>query len=90
VNSTNELFAKAFYGVLGKEVSDFVTTVQKARMNMDILERQTDSIRRELNGAAKRCSSSQRQYVWIELKNVVAHHPREILVDVQAKYSHLN
>ena len=53
VNSTNELFSKYFTEALVKEVSDFyVTTMsKKARMNMDILERQTDSIRRELNGA---------------------------------------
>ena len=53
VNSTNELFAKYFTEALVKEVSDFYvdTKSKKARMNMDILERQTDSIRGELNGA---------------------------------------
>ncbi len=53
VNSTNELFSKYFTESLVKEVSDFYVTTKskKARMNMDILERQTDSIRRELNGA---------------------------------------
>ena len=53
VNSTNELFSKYFTEALVKEVSDFYVTTKskKARMNMDILERQTDSIRRELNGA---------------------------------------
>jgi hypothetical protein len=51
--STNELFAKYFTEALVKQVSDFYVTSKskKARMNMDILERQTDSIRRELNGA---------------------------------------
>jgi hypothetical protein len=51
--STNELFAKYFCEALAKQVSDFYVTSKskKARMNMDILERQTDSIRRELNGA---------------------------------------
>jgi hypothetical protein len=51
--STNELFAKYFCEALAVEVSDFYVTSKskKARMNMDILERQTDSIRRELNGA---------------------------------------
>ncbi|MFE3869284.1 Wzz/FepE/Etk N-terminal domain-containing protein [Flavobacterium sp. LS2P90] len=51
--STNELFAKYFTEALVKEVSNFYVTSKskKARMNMDILERQTDSIRRELNGA---------------------------------------
>ncbi len=53
VNSTNELFSKYFTEALVKEVSDFyvMTKSKKARMNMDILERQTDSIRSELNGA---------------------------------------
>jgi hypothetical protein len=53
MSSTNELFAKYFTEALAKEVSDFYveSKSKKARMNMDILERQTDSIRRELNGA---------------------------------------
>ena len=53
VNSTNELFSKYFTEALVKEVSDFYidTKSKKSRENMLILERQTDSIRRELNGA---------------------------------------
>ncbi|MES2544647.1 MAG: Wzz/FepE/Etk N-terminal domain-containing protein [Bacteroidota bacterium] len=53
VNSKNELFSKFFAEALVKQVSDFYvsTKSKKARMNMDILERQTDSIRGELNGA---------------------------------------
>jgi hypothetical protein len=53
VSSTNELFSKYFTEALVKEVSDFyvMTKSKKARLNMDILERQTDSIRRALNGA---------------------------------------
>jgi hypothetical protein len=53
VASTNELFSKYFTEALVKEVSDFYidTKSKKSRENMDILERQTDSIRRELNGA---------------------------------------
>ena len=51
--STNELFSKFFTEALVKEVSDFYVTTKskKARMNMAVLQRQTDSIRRELNGA---------------------------------------
>lgn len=51
--STDELFAKYFCEALAKQVSDFYITSKskKARMNMSILERQTDSIRGELNGA---------------------------------------
>ncbi|WP_026714538.1 Wzz/FepE/Etk N-terminal domain-containing protein [Flavobacterium daejeonense] len=53
VASENELFSKYFCEALAKEVSDFYveTKSRKARENMLILERQTDSIRRELNGA---------------------------------------
>lgn len=53
VASENELFSKYFCEALAKEVSDFYveTKSKKARENMQILERQTDSIRRELNGA---------------------------------------
>jgi hypothetical protein len=53
VHSTNELFAKYFTQALVKNVSDFYieTKSKKSRENMDILVRQTDSIRRELNGA---------------------------------------
>jgi len=53
VASENELFSKYFCEALAKEVSDFYidTKSKKSRQNMLILERQTDSIRRELNGA---------------------------------------
>jgi hypothetical protein len=53
VHSTNELFAKCFTEALVKNVSDFYieTKSKKSRENMDILVRQSDSIRRELNGA---------------------------------------
>ena len=53
VASADELFSKYFCEALAKQVSDFYveTKSKKARMNMDILELQTDSIRGELNGA---------------------------------------
>jgi len=53
VISKNELFAKYFCEALAREVGKFYveTKSKKARMNMAILERQVDSIRRELNGA---------------------------------------
>lgn len=53
VASKNELFAKYFCEALAKEVGRFYvdTKSKKARMNMDILERQVDSIRKELNWA---------------------------------------
>ncbi|WP_348810458.1 Wzz/FepE/Etk N-terminal domain-containing protein [Flavobacterium maritimum] len=53
VMSTNELFAKYFCESLARQVGQFYvsTKSKKARMNMAILQRQTDSIRGELNGA---------------------------------------
>lgn len=53
VFSENELFSKYFCEGLAKQVGEFYieTKSKKARENMVILERQTDSIRRELNGA---------------------------------------
>ncbi|OIV43212.1 lipopolysaccharide biosynthesis protein [Flavobacterium johnsoniae] len=53
VASENELFSKVFCEALAKEVGKFYVTTKskKARINMDILEHQVDSIRRELNGA---------------------------------------
>jgi uncharacterized protein involved in exopolysaccharide biosynthesis len=51
VKSTDEQFAKCFTEAIAKEVSDFyvLTKSNKANMNMAILQRQTDSIRTELN-----------------------------------------
>jgi hypothetical protein len=53
VKSLDELFALSFTEAIAKEVSDFYvqTKSKKANINMAILERQTDSIRQELNGA---------------------------------------
>ncbi|WP_394775125.1 Wzz/FepE/Etk N-terminal domain-containing protein [Flavobacterium sp.] len=53
VTSTNELFAKYFCEALAQQVGEFYvdTKSKRARINMAILERQVDSIRRELNNA---------------------------------------
>ena len=53
VISENEQFAKVFCENLAKETSEFYveTKSKKARLNVEILERQTDSIRGELNNA---------------------------------------
>jgi len=53
VSYTNELFAMYFCEALAGQVGQFYVTTKskKARINMGILERQTDSIRSELNGA---------------------------------------
>jgi len=53
VKSVDELFAQSFAEAIAKEVSDYYvqTKSKKANLNMAILERQTDSIREELNSA---------------------------------------
>jgi hypothetical protein len=53
VTSTNELFAKTFCETLAMETSDYYVEIKskKAKMNVDILQHQADSIRGELNGA---------------------------------------
>lgn len=53
VTSNNELFSFYFCEALASQVGEFYvdTKSKKARLNMEILERQTDSIRRELNSA---------------------------------------
>ncbi|HEY6142128.1 MAG TPA: Wzz/FepE/Etk N-terminal domain-containing protein [Flavobacterium sp.] len=53
VTSDNELFAKYFSEALARQVGRFYvdTKTKKARANMAILQKQTDSIRGELNGA---------------------------------------
>lgn len=53
VKSGDQFFAKNFVESLAKEVSDFYidTKSKKAKLNLSILEKQTDSIRSELNAA---------------------------------------
>jgi hypothetical protein len=52
-SSNNEQFSKDFCETLAKQVGQFyvITKTKRARTNMEILERQTDSIRAELNNA---------------------------------------
>jgi hypothetical protein len=53
VSTTNELFSKYFCEALAQQVGQYYveTKSKKARMNMAILQKQTDSIRGELNSA---------------------------------------
>ncbi|TAJ51874.1 MAG: lipopolysaccharide biosynthesis protein [Chitinophagaceae bacterium] len=53
VKTKDELFSKYFTEILAKEISDFYveTKSRKAKMNVTILEKQADSVRRELYGA---------------------------------------
>jgi hypothetical protein len=60
VNSKNELFSKYFTEVLAKVVSDFYiqTKTEKASKNVAILQKQVDSVRRDLNSAISGVASS--------------------------------
>ena len=53
VSSENELFSKIYCENLAKETSDFYTQtkIKKSKSNVDILQKQTDSIKIELSGA---------------------------------------
>lgn len=53
VKSKNEIFSQIFCESLAKETSDFYieTRSKKARNNVNVLQKQVDSIRAELNGA---------------------------------------
>jgi hypothetical protein len=53
VTSENELFSKIFCESLAKETSDFYieTKSKKSRINVDVLQRQVDSVKNALNGA---------------------------------------
>jgi uncharacterized protein involved in exopolysaccharide biosynthesis len=53
VKTEDQLFSKLFCEQLAKETSEFYieTKSKKSRLNVDILQKQTDSIRGELNGA---------------------------------------
>ena len=59
-SSSNEQFSKDFCETLAREVGLFYisTKSKKARTNMEILERQTDSIRGELNNAISGLASA--------------------------------
>jgi hypothetical protein len=53
VTSENELFSKIFCESIAKETSDFYieTKSKKSKINLKVLQRQTDSVRNALNGA---------------------------------------
>ena len=60
VNSKDELFSKYFAEILVKKVSDFYidTKTKRSSQNVLVLQRLTDSVRRELNSAITGVASS--------------------------------
>ncbi len=63
VKSPDELFSKYFVEMLAKEISDYYvdSRSKKGRINLEILQRQTDSVRGELNGAISNVAVSNDQ-----------------------------
>lgn len=60
IKSKDEIFSKYFTEILVKNVSDFYveTKTKKSLQNVNILQHQTDSVRRQLNGAISGVASS--------------------------------
>lgn len=87
VNTGNELFSKYFAEALAKEVSDFYveTKIKKAKLNLVILEHQTDSIRRELSGAISGvAAANDNTYALNPAYNIKRVPSQKRQVDVQA------
>jgi hypothetical protein len=87
IKTENELFSKMFCEQLLKETSDFYieTKSKKARLNVEILQKQADSIRSELNGAIKGVAvASDNVYNLNPAFNVKSAPSKRRQVDVQA------
>jgi uncharacterized protein involved in exopolysaccharide biosynthesis len=87
VISENEKFAKVFCENLAKETSEFYieTKSKKSRLNTEILQRQTDSIRNELNIAITGvAAASDNVYNLNPALNIKSSPGKRRQVDVQA------
>jgi hypothetical protein len=87
VKTTNELFSKLFCEELLKETSSFYieTKSKKARLNVDVLQDQADSIRAELNNAITGvAAASDNVYNLNPAFNVKSTPSKRKQVDVQA------
>jgi uncharacterized protein involved in exopolysaccharide biosynthesis len=87
VKTESELFSKLFCEQLLKETSDFYieTKSKKSRLNVDILQKQADSIRAELNSAITGVAvESDNVYNLNPAFNVKTSPSRRKQVDVQA------
>jgi uncharacterized protein involved in exopolysaccharide biosynthesis len=87
VKTEDELFSKLFCEQLLKETSDFYieTKSKKSRLNVDVLQHQTDSIRAELNNAITGVAvESDNVYNLNPAFNVKSSPSRRKQVDVQA------
>jgi uncharacterized protein involved in exopolysaccharide biosynthesis len=83
----DENFAKIFCESLAKEISEFYieTKSKKSRLNVDILQKQTDSIRSELNSAISGvASASDNVYNLNPALNIKSTPSKKRQVDVQS------
>jgi len=87
VKSEDELFSKLFCENLAKETSDFYieTKSKKAKINADVLQKQVDSVRAELNGAIKGVAQeTDNVYNLNPAYNIRATPSKKKQIDVQA------
>ena len=87
VNSKNELFSKIFCENLAKETSNFYieTKSKKAKINVDVLQNQVDSVRNALNGAIRGVASeTDNVYNMNPALNIKGAPSKKKQIDVQA------
>ncbi len=87
VRNENELFAKLFCENLAQEVSEFyiATKVKKATLNVNILQKQVDSVKNELNAAINGVATeTDNVYNLNPAFNIKASSSKKKQVDVQA------
>jgi hypothetical protein len=87
VTSPNEIFAKKFCEKLASEVSQFYieTKSKKAKLNVDILQKQSDSVRASLNNSMVEAAGESDKVFNLNLAlNLKGVPSRKKIVDVQA------
>jgi hypothetical protein len=87
VTSENELFSKIFCESIAKETSDFYieTKSKKSKINVNVLQRQTDSVRNALNGAITGVANeTDNVYNLNPAFNVKGAPSKKMQIDVQA------
>jgi hypothetical protein len=87
VTSENELFSKIFCESIAKETSDFYieTKSKKSKINVSVLQRQTDSVRNALNGAITGVANeTDNVYNLNPAFNVKGAPSKKMQIDVQA------
>jgi len=87
VTSENELFSKIFCESIAKETSDFYieTKSKKSKINVDVLQRQVDSVRNALSGAITSVASeSDNVYNLNPAFNIKGTPSKRRQIDVQA------